>query len=57
MNTCARCEMSFNTWNEYNTHVVTQTCFKKIVPLNTSGRTKVQIVDAWEYRHHKHLIY
>lgn len=55
--TCIRCRVKFNNWAEYHTHNVTNTCYKKIVPENTSGRTREQIVRDWEYKNHAHLIY
>ena len=57
MSTCTRCRTVFDSWREYHTHMITNTCFKKIVPHNTSGRTKQQIVEEWEYVHSKHLVY
>ncbi len=47
-NFCARCEKRFDSWVEYHAHVTVIRCAKKIVPLNTSGRTKMEIVRAWE---------
>lgn len=47
-NLCVRCETKFARWNEYHAHVTGIPCSKVIRPLNTSGRTKEQIVTAWE---------
>jgi len=44
VNQCAKCEARFSQWSAYHTHVMLASCAKKIVPLNTSGRTKMQIV-------------
>lgn len=57
MNTCAKCEMKFRHWADYNAHLISRVCMAKIVPMNTSGRSKSEIVMAWEYRNHAHLIY
>jgi len=47
-NLCVRCETRFHDWAVYHRHVVANDCKLKIVPLNTSGRSKAQIVADWE---------
>ena len=43
-NFCARCERKFSEWSTYHKHVTNNTCIKKILPVRTTNRTKVQIV-------------
>ena len=43
-NLCTRCETKFIQWSQYHQHITNNTCAKKIKPLNTSGRTKAEIV-------------
>ncbi len=47
-NVCARCEKHFPQWSEYHKHAMTVKCIKIIRPINTSGRTKIQIISGWE---------
>lgn len=50
-NVCAKCETRFPTWSVYHSHAVGGGCVKKIKPINTSGRSKAQIVIDWELKH------
>lgn len=47
-NTCPRCESKFSQWSSYHKHVISLDCAKVIRPINTSGRSKAQIVEAVE---------
>lgn len=47
-NLCVKCRVAFQSWGDYHAHVTSNACRPKIMPLNTSGRTKAQIVQAWE---------
>ncbi len=47
-NLCAKCDSRFKSWVEYHKHVMTVKCAKTIKPLNVSGRSKTQIVEAVE---------
>lgn len=48
-NQCAKCHKVFEVWSQYHAHIGTKVCERiKIKPLNTSGRSKAQIVAAWE---------
>jgi hypothetical protein len=47
-NFCARCEKKFDEWSNYHAHITANTCYKKILPVRTSNRTKVQIVSDIE---------
>jgi hypothetical protein len=55
MNICAKCKRRFLVWSEYHQHVTEVNCIK-LLPINTSGRTKAQIVAAWEEQHKGALI-
>ena len=47
-NTCSRCEVTFDQWTLYRTHILDKKCFKKLLAKNISGRTKAQIVNDAE---------
>jgi len=47
-NTCSRCEQHFPNWGSYHTHATMALCARKLKPLNTSGRSKAQIVANFE---------
>ena len=47
-NLCVRCESRFRKWADYHQHISANTCSAIIRPINTSGRTKTQIVTSWE---------
>jgi len=47
-NLCVRCDVRFERWSEYHVHTLAKTCQAKIKPMNTSGRSKTQIVHDWE---------
>ena len=47
-NTCARCETKFNQWSVYHAHVTGGGCFKRLLPVRTSNRTRAQIVADME---------
>ena len=47
MNKCAICEKIFKKWHEYYQHTQIK-CVKKFVAVNTSGRSKRQIVEDAE---------
>lgn len=50
-NLCVKCEKVFPTWSQYHAHVTNAVCSRvKLVPVNTSGRSKAQIVRDWEAR-------
>ncbi len=55
-NVCAKCEAKFSSWGEYYKHVTLVKCAKQIKPINTSGRTKNQIVQAWELKNKENII-
>jgi hypothetical protein len=43
-NICARCETRFDMWSAYYIHHTKKSCIKVIRPVNTSGRSKEEIV-------------
>jgi len=47
-NLCVRCETKFDRWSTYHQHVLSNDCKLAIKPLNTSGRSKEEIVKSWE---------
>ncbi len=55
-NLCVRCETHFKHWSEYHAHMIGPKCKLKIIPLNTSGRNKAEIVKAWESNQNKEAI-
>ena len=55
-NFCVRCETRFTQWTTYHAHVVGIPCARVIRPVNTSGRSKGQIVDAWELKNQGAII-
>lgn len=48
MNFCAICEEKFTVWSEYASHKLNAKCFKKILPIRTTSRSKTQIVSDVE---------
>ena len=48
INFCARCETTFSKWELYAYHMQSKECVKVIKSVNTSGRTKAQIVNDAE---------
>jgi hypothetical protein len=55
-NSCAICEEKFTTWSEYASHKMSNTCYKKIMPIRTTSRTHTQIVKDWESKNERGLI-
>lgn len=55
MNRCAKCETTFSKWSDYYAHTTGVNCVKVIKPINTSGRTKEQIVRDFEKQHEQHI--
>ena len=49
-NLCVRCETRFVQWSAYHAHVTAGKCGKIIKPVNTSGRSRAQIVQEWELK-------
>lgn len=48
-NKCAKCHKVFEFWSQYHAHIGTRVCERVVLkPVNTSGRTKTQIVADWE---------
>jgi len=48
MNRCPKCTTCFTNWQEYSAHMISNKCFKKILPEKTSNRTKQEIVRDME---------
>ena len=55
MNRCAKCETTFDKWSDYYAHTIGVNCTKNLKPVNTSGRTKEQIVKDFEARNAKFI--
>lgn len=55
MKTCARCQVTFDTWFLWNDHLGSSGCLKPVRPERTTDRTKAQIVadveKGWLKRH------
>ena len=47
-NTCSRCGQDFHVWSEYHMHITPMRCARVIRPINTSGRSKAQIIEDAE---------
>ena len=56
MNLCVRCEMRFAKWSEYHSHVTGTPCRIQVKPVNTSGRSRAQIIQNWEMHNQGALI-
>ena len=55
-NHCVRCDSKFDRWADYHAHVTGIPCAKVIRPINTSGRSKTEIVKEWEIKNQGALI-
>ncbi len=55
-NVCAICEERFTEWSAYAAHKMASRCFKKILPVRTTSRTKTQIITDWESRQERGLM-
>jgi hypothetical protein len=44
INFCGICEERFTVWSDYASHRMNSKCFKKVLPIRTTNRSKAQIV-------------
>ncbi len=56
LNFCSICEDRFTEWSAYAAHRMKAQCFKKILPVRTTNRTKTQIVKDWESKNERGIL-